>query len=293
VSIALPKKNWLPRSNNVPVSRLLLIIAAIIATATIGVMTLKPKEAAEPVAPERNYARPTLEKTIAEIEGKLKTNPGDAKGWQALGQAFVGLERFDEAATAYQRAVRLVPGKAENWSSLGEALMMAGKGQMPSDAKTAFSNALACDPKDTRARYYLGAAKDIAGDHQGAIDDWIALLRDSPKGAPWEAGVIDVLTQVATKEKIDVAGRLAAIGRAPQSVAPVSDQNAAIASMVGGLAAKLKASPKDVEGWIMLMRSYQALGRTEDAKRALASGLTANPDAADTLNAAASDLKLR
>jgi cytochrome c-type biogenesis protein CcmH len=276
-----------------PVSRLLLIIAAMIATATVGVITLRPKAVDAPAAQERSYAQPNLENAIAEIEAKLKNNPDDAAGWQALGLAFTGLERFAEAATAYKRAVRLAPEKAENWTNFGEALMMAGKGEVPSDAKTAFMNALARDPRDTRARYYLGAAKDIAGDHKGAIDDWIALLKDSPKGAPWEEGLVGMISQVADRHKIDVTSRFADIGRASPSAAPVADQNAAIASMVDGLAAKLKAKPKDVEGWIMLMRSYQALGRTDDANAALASALSANPGATGALNAAASDLKLR
>lgn len=43
-----------------------------------------------------------------------------------------------------------------------------------------------------------------------------------------------------------------------------------IEMMVTGLAARLEQNPEDVEGWIMLARSYTALGRFSDASRAFA-----------------------
>ena len=47
--------------------------------------------------------------------------------------------------------------------------------------------------------------------------------------------------------------------------------------MVARLAARLESEPGDVDGWIMLMRSYQTLGREADARGALRSALAANP----------------
>ena len=63
-----------------------------------------------------------------------------------------------------------------------------------------------------------------------------------------------------------------------------------IAGMVEGLAAKLKTNPKNVEGWIMLMRSYTTLGRGSDAGVAYRSAVAANPDAKAQLAEAAKTL---
>jgi cytochrome c-type biogenesis protein CcmH len=43
------------------------------------------------------------------------------------------------------------------------------------------------------------------------------------------------------------------------------EQQASIEAMVDGLAARLRDSPDDLEGWTMLARSYKALGRYTDA----------------------------
>ena len=272
-------------------SRLILIVAALVATVSVGVITLRPKPAPEPAAANNTPANtpPDIGQMIAAIEARLKTSPDDVEGWRMLGLAFSQTQRFAESATAYKRAAQLAPDKAENWSNLGEALVMASKGDVPPDAKAAFATAFARDPKDVRARYFLAVSKDIAGDHKTAINEWIALLKDSPPGAPWEADVIALINQVGTKEKIEVASRLAAIGRSATPAVSTKDQDAMIASMVDGLAQKLKANPKNVEGWIMLMRSYSSLGRTKEMQAALASALAANPADAATINKAAAE----
>ena len=76
---------------------------------------------------------------------------------------------------------------------------------------------------------------------------------------------------------------------AASSLRPAEQQEMA-EGMVARLAARLESEPDDVDGWIMLMRSYQTLGRAADARAALASALAANPadrvrlqDAARTL----------
>ena len=66
-----------------------------------------------------------------------------------------------------------------------------------------------------------------------------------------------------------------------------------IRSMVDGLAKKLQTNPKDVDGWIMLMRSQAALGQSGDAKATRQSALAANPESAVKINAAASEFGIK
>jgi cytochrome c-type biogenesis protein CcmH len=235
--------------------------------------------------------------SISQLEAKLKENPKDAEGWRMLGWAFFQTQRFAEAASAYGRATQLAPNKGEYWSSLGESLVLAGKGDVPADAKTAFTKAVALEPKDPRARYFLAVAKDLAGDHKGAVDDWFALLKDTPSGAPWEADVRRVIADVASREKIDIAARMASLRPAPaaggSAVAtaaipgpspaqmrdaasmPKGQQDMMVQGMVESLEGKLKTNPNNVNGWIMLMRSRMMLGETAKAGVALKSARSA------------------
>lgn len=76
----------------------------------------------------------------------------------------------------------------------------------------------------------------------------------------------------------------------PQALAPadtdatshgVSAQQ--IQTMIGRLAERLKANPEDGQGWVMLGRSYGALGRFDEAASAYANAIERLPDNADVL----------
>ena len=236
---------------------------------------------------------------LAELERRANAEPGNAGAWQELGFAYFELERFADAATAYARATEADPDSAVLWSSLGEALVMASeRDPMPPEALQAFRKAIALDSEDPRGRYFMAVEKDLAGDHEGALADWLALLADTPPGAPWEADLRRTIEQVGQINAIEVAGRIEAAeafrpDSPPPAVAaipgPTQEQLATASSlrpaeqqemaegMVARLAARLASEPADVDGWIMLMRSYQTLGREGEARNALRTALAANP----------------
>jgi cytochrome c-type biogenesis protein CcmH len=279
-------------------TRTILAAAALIALVAVG-LAVRNRSAspAQSAAQQEKAPQGDVGAMISGLEAKLKANPNDADGWRMLGWAFFETGKFAESASAYARATQINPAKAEYWSSLGEARVMAGSGNVPPEAKLAFDKAVALDPKDPRARYFLGVARDMSGDHKGAIDDWLALLADTPSGAPWEADVRRLITDIGTKEKIDVASRLAVIRPPPvtggaaiataaipgpsaqdmkaASQMPKGQQDAMIQGMVDGLEAKLKANPKNAPGWIMLMRSRMSLGETAKASAAYAGARSA------------------
>lgn len=216
-------------------------------------------------------------------------NPA-AKDWRTVGWAYAQNGDAAESARAYRKATEIEPENAENWSSLGEALQTPSTTIVP-EAATAFAKAIALNPADPRARYFLAVQKDIKGDHKGAVDDWLALLRDSPPGAPWEADLRRNIDQVASRNKIDLAGRLPQPGATgPASAAipgPTGEQLAAASSippgqqdqmvqaMVQRLADKLKTNPKDADGWIRMMRSQMVLNQPKLAGEAMRSGMAA------------------
>jgi len=289
------------------IGKIALILAAILALGAAGVQVYRTFGASassdsSPV-PANTEQAPSVDEVISGLEEKLQKNPDDAESWRMLGWSYFEIGKFAESATAMKRATTLDPKNAEYWSMLGESLVMASDGQqVPADAAEAFKKALAIDKADPRARYFLAVQKDISGDHQGAINDWFALLEDTPADAPYAADVRRVIGQVAEKEGIDVADRLAKATPAPATGGMTTDgpakataaipgpsqaemkeaasmppgqQEAMIANMVDGLDKRLKANPNDADGWIMLMRSRMTLGQTVKAQQALNDGLNA------------------
>lgn len=231
-----------------------------------------------------------------------------AKDWRVVGWAYAQAGNAGESAAAYRKAASIEPGNAENWSSLGEALQVPSATPVP-EAEAAFRKALELDPRDPRARYFLAVQKDLAGDHKGAVESWLALLKDTPPGAPWEADLRRTIEQSAAKHRIALAGRMPAAGTTgtatagipgptPEQLAsaaslPPAQQAAMVEQMVARLEGRLKADPKDEEGWIRLMRSRMALGDSKAAQAALSSGLAAfagDPATAGRLRSAAAEL---
>ena len=77
---------------------------------------------------------------------------------------------------------------------------------------------------------------------------------------------------------------------------PPREHDAEIRSMVDGLADRLESSPRDVEGWTLLMRSRVVLGEREAAATAFRKALEVFKDdsaASGEITAAAIELGLK
>ena len=213
-------KGWLERIGG---GGLAALAALAIAAGAIGYRMLDMSDDAEDGTPADPLTR---------LERRAEADPDNAAAWQELGFAYFERGRFAEAATAYERATAADPDSAVLWSSLGEALVMASeRDPMPPAARQAFRKAIALDRDDPRGRYFMAVEKDLAGDHEGAIADWLALLADTPPGAPWEADLRRTIEQVGRIRSIAVDERLAAAvaGRpdAPPAVAAMRPKVAA------------------------------------------------------------------
>ena len=276
-------------------SSLAVIAAASIASAVVAVAVYRSSEGETETAVVHGSAKSdqpagTVEEKIKQLELKLMRQPNDPAGWRMLGWSHFETGDLMRSAAAYRRAAEIEPENAENWSSLGEALQSATTDVSP-EAAAAFERALKLDRSDPRARYFQAVQKDLQGQHERAIEDWIALLKDTPSGAPWEADLRRTILQVAEKHEIDVTARMPAGPQATAATAaipgptpgqlaaassiPPKQQSEMVKGMVDRLANRLKRDPKDADGWMRLMRARMVLGETGAAREAYQSGLAA------------------
>lgn len=276
--------------------------AALVCGAAVGIAVTRSPSAPEPVASASLAAN-----SIEALEARAKASPNDLAVLAALAQAYFDAERYEDAAATYQRATAAAPQRAMLWSSLGEAQVMASKDDpMPATALANFRKAAQLDAKDPRARYFLAVKQDLDGDHEGAIKAWLALLGDTPPGAPWEADLKRTIEQVGRIAKIPVTARIAAVRQpaplpgggaalagpsaedlAKATTIPPSEQRGMAEGMVARLEARLKSDPRNVDGWIMLMRSRMTLGQPDAARAARDAAVAANPSDAQRLRSEA------
>lgn len=214
---------------------------------------------------------------------RVRANPDDEQAWIFLARIYVTAGDAGQAAGAFGRAVLAARKHGRETPDLdnayGELMVQAAGGQVPPGAISAFTAALAADPKNAPARYYLGMAAAQKGDRAGAQRYWMSLLDDVPANAPLHSELVD---------------RLASIGAAPPAIAGAGGAPD-ISAMVAGLAARLQKNPNDAAGWLRLIRAYSVLGETDKAKEALATARkTVGADASvkSALDSEATELKL-
>jgi len=180
---------------------------------------------------------PEVNMMIERLAARLGTTPEDIEGWRMLGWSYFHTARYEQAATAYARAVELDPSSAELKLSYEEAKAKASD----------IGNLETASPLQT----------EVAG--KGG---------DGP-----------------SVEKITKSEAM-----------PPHEHDAAIRSMVDGLADRLESSPRDVEGWTLLMRSRVVLGEREVAATAFRKALEVFKDdsgASGKITAAAIELGLK
>jgi cytochrome c-type biogenesis protein CcmH len=296
-------------------SRIAFATAAVLAIVSVGFSLSRNGERPSDPTPTTS-SESASNKGVSSLEAAVAKDPKDIEALQALAWSRFEGGQYDQAADVYRKATKIAPQRASLWSSLGEAIVMGSeRDPMPQEALAAFRTSVARDPKDPRGRYFMAVARDLTGDHIGAIGDWAALLNDTPPGAPWEADLRRTIIQVGQINKIDVAKQLAAAEAnrktlvSPSSAIataaipgpskadiqaaaklPRGQQEAMVASMVEGLEAKLQKDPSNVNGWIMLMRSRVTLGQSAKANDVLVKAIQANPNEAPRLKEAADTL---
>jgi cytochrome c-type biogenesis protein CcmH len=225
-------------------------------------------------AESSNRSLPSVDEMIERVVKRLDVNPRDMGAWRMLGWSYFGVERYKEAAEAYGRAIELSPDAADLRSARAEALIRAASGTLTPDAKSEIEEALRLDPKDPRARYFLGVAKEQGGDKAGALADWKQLAAE---GDPNEPFILELRRKLAAGERPGAAqgdetssarrgSSSSTVGRGPTAedvkqaeAMSAKDRMAMIRDMVDTLAERLEKSPHDVDGWIKLIRSRAVL----------------------------------
>jgi cytochrome c-type biogenesis protein CcmH len=223
---------------------------------------------------EADPAKASVEELVARAEAHLAANPEDGRGWDVIAPVYLRVGRPEDSATAYGNAIRLLGSTGVRESGLGEALAGMSGGRIGPESAAAFERALALEPGQAKATFFLGVAEAQQRKFPEAEQRWAALLavlpQDSSWRAPTERALADVRAEQArvavgpSEEEVDAAASM-----------PSADRDAMIAEMVARLDARLAENPLDGEGWRQLVRSYVVLGRLDDAQGALERGLNA------------------
>lgn len=249
--------------------------------------------AQRPPAPAESPVVAQARSRLAAIEERLDGEPENPDLWFDLGRLRLAVGDESGAVDALTQAMTLSGGRADIASAYGEALTLAAEGMVTPDAQRVFQKVLDENAGEPRARFFIALASYQAGRRQAALDQWSALAKDSPSGAPWLPVLTDHIRRTASELGEDIADYLPPQpGPDSEDVAaaanlPPAEQEEMIRSMVARLATRLEGEPEDLEGWRRLGQSYEVLGEPARAAEAFARALALEPGHPETLLRAA------
>jgi len=119
-----------------------------------------------------------LDRTIADLQNKLRTNPQDASAHYALAHAYFSNGQYPEGESELERVLDLQPQNIKTRMELATAHL--GEDQFK-EAQEEFSKVIAQEPDHAGAHAGLGVALAGMQNHEAAIAEYKTALRLEPK----------------------------------------------------------------------------------------------------------------
>ena len=144
-------------------------------------------------APEGEVTMAQVEAMVTQMAQKLESQPADQpanpQAWEMLARSYAALQRFPEAARAYEKARTLAPNNAQLLVDHADVLAMLQGQSMVGEPAKLIARALTLDPKNLKALALAGSAAFERKDFAGAIQFWSQARQLAPPTGEFTAGL--------------------------------------------------------------------------------------------------------
>jgi cytochrome c-type biogenesis protein CcmH len=211
----------------IPIAALLLYVAL----GNHDAFAPETERAAKGGGSEHEVTREQVDAMAAKLAAKLEKDPGNVDGWVMLARTYYALNRYADAAPAFEKAVALAPDDAALLADYADALG-AAQGGLRGKSLELVDRALKADPTHWKALALAGTAAFERKDYRQAVVYWERMKATVPPGSPM-AGSIDASISEARE-----LGGLKAEPGAPAAVAaapvPVASKPPTVAAPAAG-----------------------------------------------------------
>ena len=213
------------------------LVAALLYIAIGTPQALSPRPAIE----GQGVTAEQIEGMVERLAARLKESPEDSKGWAMLGRSYAVLERFPEAAKAYENAIKRSAPDAQLLADYADVLAMAQGRNLSGAPEKIVAQALQVDPDNLKALALAGTIAFQKHDFESAIAVWERALRNVPAESDTAESIRD---SIADAQKL-AGGPAPAPPPAKSSVTPgAQDFVSGRVSVAAALAAKV--APDDI-----------------------------------------------
>ncbi|OYY66319.1 MAG: c-type cytochrome biogenesis protein CcmI [Burkholderiales bacterium 28-67-8] len=113
-----------------------------------------------------------VEGLVKQLAERMKSNPDDVQGWTLLARTYGAMQKFPEAAQAYERATALSPNDATLLADRADVMAVLQGQRAAGEPAKLIARALELDPKNLKALALAGSVAYEAGDYDQAIAHW-------------------------------------------------------------------------------------------------------------------------
>lgn len=161
-----------------PWATIVVIALAIPLLATYGYEHLGNPAAIEAPAAEAAPAladgvtNDQVEVLVKQLAERMKSNPDDLEGWTLLARTYAAMQKFPEAAQAFERATALSPNDASLLADRADVMAVLQGQRAAGEPAKLIARALELDPKNLKALALAGSVAFEAADYDKAIFYW-------------------------------------------------------------------------------------------------------------------------
>ena len=152
-----------------------------------------------PVAAQPEVTPERIKAMVEQLAERLKNEPDNVDGWRMLARSYANLQRFDEAADAYAKLVKLVGDDAQLWTDYADVLAMKQGRNLIGEPEKMLVHALELDPQNPKALALAGSAAAQRGDRATARKHWEKLLTLLPPDSPLVQPIRETLDHLDAK----------------------------------------------------------------------------------------------
>ena len=113
-----------------------------------------------------------VEGLVKQLAERMQSNPDDLQGWTLLARTYAAMQKFPEAAQAYERATALSPNDATLLADRADVMAVLQGQRAAGEPAKLIARALELDPKNLKALALAGSVAYEAGDYDRAIAHW-------------------------------------------------------------------------------------------------------------------------
>ena len=143
-----------------------------------------------------------LASMVEQLARRLRIKPNDAQGWGMLARSYAVLQRYPDAAAAYEKAIALEPRNAQIRADYADLLATAAGGNLQGRPLALLQTALVIDPRNPKALALAGTAAFNQNDFANAVLYWRRLLETAPKDSEEARSILATIAEAeAAQEK--------------------------------------------------------------------------------------------